>query len=411
MADIPLNRSITLTQLIFYGMGTMVGGGIYALVGKVSGEAGMLAPFSLLMAGIIAMISALSFSELSSRLPLSAGEASYTQAAFNRKWLSTIVGYLVISTGLVSAATLSVATIGFLQDFITTPQAISIIILVCFMGFIAAWGVGESVFLVVIITIIEVGALLYIILLSGDVMNDLPSRAHEFVPSLNLADFSGIFFASFIAFYAYIGFEDMVNMAEEVKDVRRNMPIAIMTCMLLTMILYLLVTTIAILKVDPSELAAANTPFALVLKDAGWISTVGIGIVSLLTGINGALVQIIMAARVAYGLGKTNQAPGLFAKVHPKRQTPIIATVLMTFMVTMLALFFPLVTLAKATSTIILLIFCLVNLSLWKLKGESSEPEGAISWVPRWLPLIGSALCLMAVIIHLLTLLNTVIAF
>lgn len=397
-----LKRSISLTFIIFYGLGTMVGGGIYALVGKVSGISGMLAPFALLMAGIVAMISAFSFSELSARLPYSAGEAVYTQAAFNRKWLSGLVGWMVIATGVVSAATLSVATIGFLQDFVAVPELFAIAALVLVMGAIAAWGVGESVMLVAIITVIEVGALLFIIAISGNSLADLPARWPELIPSWSLADFQMIFFAGFIAFYAFIGFEDMVNMAEEVKDVRRNMPIAIITCMVVTTLIYMLVTLVAILKVPPEQLATANTPFALVVKEHGWVSTVGIGFVSIFTGINGALVQIIMASRVAYGLGKTGQAPPLFSFVHPERQTPLYATALMTAIVLVLALFFPLLTLAKATSTIILIIFALINLALWRIKGMENPPGGDMNLVPRWLPMLGFIFCTVVVVTHLL---------
>lgn len=116
--DIKLKRSITLPFLILYGLGTMVGGGFYALLGKVSGEAGLWTPIALGFSGLLALLNGFSFAELSSRFPVSAGEAAYVKEGFGRQWLSNTVGWLVILTGVVSAATLAVATIGFLQDFI-----------------------------------------------------------------------------------------------------------------------------------------------------------------------------------------------------------------------------------------------------------------------------------------------------
>jgi len=152
-----LQRSISLPMLIFYGVGTMVGGGFYALLGEVAGEAGMAAPFALMLSGLLALISATSFAELSSRYPVSAGEVRYVRMGFGRADLAAVIGVLVILTGIVSAATLAVATIGFLRDLADINETLGIALLVVGMGAVAAWGVGKSVTLVAIITVIEVG--------------------------------------------------------------------------------------------------------------------------------------------------------------------------------------------------------------------------------------------------------------
>lgn len=389
MSTTKLNRSISLPMLILYGLGTMIGGGFYALLGEIAGEAALFTPLAFLLSGLLAFISATSFAELSSRFPFSAGEARYAQEGFASKNFSTLVGWLVILTGIVSSAALAVATVGFLQDFISVPQTVVILFLVLFMGGIAGWGIGKSVAFVGVVSIIEIGALVYIVFVAGDSLSALPSRWQElFIPTSSTV-WLGVFSGAFLGFYAFIGFEDMVNMAEEVKDVRKNLPIAILVSIFLTTVIYIVVSTIAVLTVSPQMLSGSNTPVAEILRGHGAFSMTMLGVVSLLTGINGALVQIIMASRVAYGLSKKDQAPTFLGKINDKTQTPLRATAIITFIVLVLAIFFPLQTLAESTSFIILIIFAIVNLSLWLIKGrENRDTKQKISF-PRWVSLFG----------------------
>lgn len=380
-------------MLIFYGVGTMVGGGFYALLGKVAGEAGYAAPIALAASGGVAMVTAFSFAELSSRFPLSAGAAHYVYEGFRNGPLSGIVGWTVILTGIVSASTLAVATIGFLQDFAAVPPRTSIALLVITMGLVAAWGVGQSVVLVAIITVIEVGALGFVLYVGRHELAAAPADWQSFLPGASADAWVGIFAGAFLAFYAFIGFEDMVNMAEEVKDVRTTLPIAILVSIIVTTVLYIFVSIAAVRMVSPSELAEAGTPVARLVEGHGWYSTTGIGIVSLLTGLNGALVQIIMASRVAYGMAAKGRAPAWFGILHPKTQTPLYGTAAMTVVILLLAIFFPLTALAKATSTIILAIFAIVNLSLWRVKGQADAQNHEGFTVPRWLPFLGFFSC------------------
>jgi APA family basic amino acid/polyamine antiporter len=388
MSEAKLNRSISLPMLILYGLGTMIGGGFYALLGEIAEEAGLFMPLAFLLSGGLAFISATSFAELSSRFPFSAGEARYTQEGFSSKNFSTLVGWLVIVTGIVSAATITVATAGFIQDFISVPQTLAILFLVLGMGIIAGVGIGKSVAFVAIISVIQIGALVYIVFVAGDSLQALPSRWTElFIPTSSTV-WLGVFSGAFLGFYAFIGFEDMVNMAEEVKDVRKNLPIAILVCIVLTTLLYTVVSSIAVLTVSPQMLSSSNTPVAEILRGHGDFSMKILGIVSILI-INGALAQIIMASRVIYGLSKKDQAPTFLGNINSKTQTPLRATALITLIVLVLAIFFPLQTLAESTSFIILIIFAIVNLSLWRIKGkENGDGKQKISF-PRWVSLFG----------------------
>tara|TARA_R110001592_G_scaffold84526_1_gene249907 strand:- start:7144 stop:8361 length:1218 start_codon:yes stop_codon:yes gene_type:complete len=388
MSETILNRSISLPMLILYGLGTMIGGGFYALLGEIAEEAGLFMPLAFLLSGGLAFISATSFAELSSRFPFSAGEARYTQEGFSSKNFSTLVGWLVILTGIVSAATITVATAGFIQDFISVSQTLTVLFLVLGMGIIAGWGIGKSVAFVVVISVIQIAALVYIVFVAGDSLQALPSRWTElFIPTSSTV-WLGVFSGAFLGFYAFIGFEDMVNMAEEVKDVRKNLPIAILVSIVLTTLIYIVVSTIAVLTVSPQMLSSSNTPVAEILRGHGDFSMKILGIVSILI-INGALAQIIMASRVIYGLSTKDQAPTFLGKINAKTQTPLRATALITGIVLVLATFFPLQTLAESTSFIILIIFAIVNLSLWRIKGrENLDSKQRISF-PRWVSLFG----------------------
>ena len=144
----------------------------------------------------------------------------------------------------------------------------------------------------------------------------------------------------------------------------------------------------------PAELAAASTPVARIVGDQGWYAMAGIGIVSLLAGVNGALVQIIMAARVAYGMATRDWAPAWFGRIHPTTRTPLVGTAILTVVIAGLALFFPVTTLARATSTIMLINFALVNLALWRIKATEPDPPSEGPRLPRWLPLVAASSCL-----------------
>ncbi len=182
-------------MITFYGLGTIIGGGFYALTGKVAGEAGMLAPLAFLAAAGIALLSAFSFAELSARFPVSAGEAYYVGQAFGRKWLSATVGWMVIATGVVSAATLASAFAIFVQRFAHAPDWLVSGGMVLLMGLIAAWGINESAILALVVTVIEIGGLLLVLAVAGGSLSDVPDRWRQLTPGTSLDDWTGVFLA------------------------------------------------------------------------------------------------------------------------------------------------------------------------------------------------------------------------
>jgi amino acid transporter len=401
----PLKRSIGLTGMVFYGVGTMIGGGFYALLGKIVGQAGVFTPLSLLLAGALALVSAFSFAELSRRYPVSAGEVQYVEAAFRQPHLSQLVGILVILTGVVSSATLCAATGGFLLDLTGPggglPVSGLIALTAVILTAIAAWGVSQSVFVVGVITLIEAGTLLLIIVLSDNLPGLLADSLHDLVAQRELLQGDVIVAAAFLAFYAFVGFEDMVNMAEETRDAQRTMPRAIFIAITITVLLYLGVALVAIGLEDRQALAEANTPLALLLPETGF-SAIAIGVISILAGLNGALVQLVMAARVLYGMARKNLAPRFLAGVDARTRTPLRATLLVGAVILGLATSFTLTGLAVATSFIILAVFSLVNASLAALRWRERKAF-AVAEVP-WLPLIATLSCLGMLLMRLATL-------
>ena len=384
----PLKRSLSLPLLTFYGLGTILGAGIYVLVGKVAGYAGPYVPVAFLMAALLALFTALSYAELAARYPRSGGAAVYVQAGFHRQWLSLFVGFLMILTGMVSAATLVNGFVAYLHVFMEVPAWLVITALVFGMGMLAAWGIAESVAAAALITVIELGGLIFILLVTGNHLADHPVHFPEFVPPADLHIWSGIILGAFLAFYAFIGFEDMVTVAEETKEPTRNVPLAILLALGVATLLYVLVALAASLALPADELARTEAPFALLYTQATGKTPTVISIISLFAVVNGALIQIIMASRILYGMSREGWLHKRLGRVHPVRRTPLLATALVTLGVLVLALWLPLVTLAKATSFITLVAFSLINLALLRIKRRDPRPSG-LHIYPVWIPWAG----------------------
>lgn len=386
-----LKRSLSLPLLTFYGLGTILGAGIYVLVGKVAVQAGMYVPLAFLIAAILTVFTALSYAELAVRYPKSGGAAVYVQAGFQRPWLAIFVGFLIILTGVISAATLVNGFVGYLHVFLNAPSWLVITLLVLAMGILAAWGIAESVKVAAAITLIELAGLIFILVVSSDRFAELPARWLELIPPIEIQVWEGIFLGAFLAFYAFIGFEDMVNVAEETQNPERNLPRAILLALAAAAALYLLVAMAAVLSLEVEVLASSVAPLALLYTQSTGHTAALISLISLFAVVNGALIQIIMASRLLYGMSREGWLHPALSTIHPVRRTPLLATVLATLTVLILALWLPLVTLAKATSFVMLIAFSLINWSLIRIKHR--EPRGGKFITPAWVPWAGLLTC------------------
>ncbi len=386
-----LKRSLSLPLLIFYGVGTMLGLGIYIFVGQIIDEAGMLTPLSFVVAGVVALFSGLSFGELAGRIPKSAGEMNFVHRAFNLKGLSALVGWLIVLSGMVSTATAMNGYVGYVHVFVQLPEWVIIIGVMLILGTIAAWGITESAVTMMMITILDISALLFIVYLTGDLYATLPKHVDEMIPSFNWSDWGALFSAAFLAFYTFIGFEDMVNVSEETKNPGQAMPRGIWIALVIVGIIYLLVSTVAVLA--PVPLAGSKAPIAALLESQAPQFAKMVSIVPLITIINGVLAQIVMGSRVLYGMGEKTMAPGIFYRVNPKTRTPIWSTIFMAAVIIVLALSFSLSSLGKASVYILIIVFILCNLSLVLIKKRDPHPDGVRTY-PMWVPAIGTLLSL-----------------
>jgi len=368
-----LKRTLGLPILILYGLGTVLGAGIYVLIGEVAGRTGGYAPLSFLIASVLSALTAFGFAELSGRFPKSAGEAVYVQEGFGRKDLSLVVGLMVAFAGIVSSAAIANGFSGYLHTFIAVPDLWAIMGLIAVLTGLACWGIAESVTAAAVLTVIEAGALVLIIVLGAP--EAIMSFGEPVVPVNGSITGIAVLSGAVLAFYAFIGFEDMVNVAEEVRDAPRTMGRAITWVVIVSTLVYVSIAFVAVRVVPPAELAASNAPMTLLFERLTNLPPQVMSLIAMLAVVNGALIQIIMAARVLYGLAQQGTLPAFLGKVHPATRTPIIGTMIVGSIVLVVALTLPLVTLAEVTSALILVVFTLVNLALVAVKLQGPAPE------------------------------------
>ncbi|MBC8493992.1 MAG: amino acid permease [Candidatus Thioglobus sp.] len=386
----PLKRTLTLPLLVLYGLGNILGAGIYVLIGKVSGVAGLLTPLSFFVASLLVVTTAFTYSELSSRYPVSAGEAVYLFKAFGNKYSALIIGLMITTTGVLSASTITVGFVGYLQIFIDINKYLAIIPILLLLSALAIWGIKQSIQAAALLTLIEISGLLIIIWFGRDYLPNIDTQIYINAFAFNdAALWVGVFAGAFLAFYAFIGFEDMVNVAEEVKNPEKNMPRAILLSLAIATIIYTLVSLIAVNTIAPQTLAEHDAPLALIYQQLSGFSPNLIAGIGMLAIINGALIQIIMASRVLYGMSRQHWLPEALSRVNTTTGTPIYATILTTVIIAILALWLPIVTLAELTSLFILIIFSLMHLALISIKTNKQSVSSNVRQYHITIPIVG----------------------
>ncbi len=386
-----LRRSLSLPLLVLYGLGTTVGAGIYALTGKIAGLAGAWAPLSFALSCVLAGFTALSFGELASRYPRSAGVAVYLEAGFGRRWLAQFGGLLVCLSAATSSGTLSLAAVGYLGDLVPIASGGALVVLILSLGAIASWGIRESVTVAAVLTVAEVAGVIAVTA-AGAIF--LGAGHGPAPPPLTLSPrvWVGVLSGAVLGFYAFLGFEDMVHVAEEVKQARRTVPRAIVITLAATAALYLSLAAVAVLSVSPATLAASGAPLTLIYETAGGPFPQTIGIIALLGMVNGILIQLIMGSRILYGLAAEGAAPPFLGRVHPRTQTPLLATAVIVGAVLGFVFLLPLESLARGTSWLTLVLFAAINTALFRIKGRA-DPQPPPVVVGRWVPFTGALLC------------------
>jgi APA family basic amino acid/polyamine antiporter len=394
-----LDRSLSLPLVTLYGLGNIVGAGIYVLIGKVAGFAGSSTTLAFILAMVTAGVTALSYMELSGRYPVSASVSMYLHRAFGRRRLSTAVGLAMAAGGIASAAALAQGFAGYLNSFVAVPPFAASVGLLVALGAIAVKGIGESATTAAVLTGLEVLGLLLVIWFGRKAFGQVDvGRLLSVDPAVGIG---GVAAGAFLAFYAFIGFEDMVNVAEETRNPSRTMPLAILFALLGSTVLYLLVVVVATTLVSPADLAASPAPLTLVFERSGASHVVLLSLIGMIAAMNGVIVQLIMASRILYGLASEGWIHSRFATVHGTFKTPVLATLAVIAAMIIATAVLPLVSLAQLTSLLVLTIFTLVNASLIVIKRRGEAHRGYIV-VPRVIPYLGVALCVGTVVVQLL---------
>lgn len=389
-----LKRTLTLPFVVFYGLGVTVGAGIYVLIGEVIARAGQFAPISFLIAGLVMVFPAAAFAELTGRLPYAAAEAHFVEAGFHSKRLFLIVGLAVAAVGIISSAAIAHGAVGYLSQLIDIPATYLLVAVILTTGLVSGFGIRESIAVAGLLTLIEVGGLMAIVGGAAFSDADLSGQARDMMPrSLSPELWAGIAASSLLAFFAFIGFEDIDSIAEETINPQKTLARGIFITLILSLLIYVMVVVAALATVPISEISGTRAPLALVFSKTTGFSPLTITLIAIIATVNGIIVQIIMAARVIYGLANRGSLPDVLARVDGKTHTPVVATGVATVIVLALALAFPITRLAEWTSAITLIIFIVVCAALIQIKKSGASAPAGTFIAPVWVPYCGIIAC------------------
>ena len=419
-----LKRRVSLFGVTVYGVGNVLGAGIYALIGEVVGITGNLSWLAFVLASITGALTGLSYAELSAMYSKSAAEFVYTEEAFKIRILSFLLGWVIIFSGILSAATVALGFANYLAALFEVPSIILTVIfaalLIVILSLVNFIGIKASTWTNILFTFIEAAGLILIIIIG------IPHFGSVNYLELPIGgSFTVIFPAVALIFFAYIGFEDIANIAEEVKNPAKNLPKAIIYSIIITTVLYCL-TAISVVSILPySEIADSPAPLNSVTTAVlGPIGGIIMSFIALFATANTVLIMMIVTSRMMYGMARDKALPEGLSKVSPKYRTPALA-VLITMILTMIPLFFGDISIvANATVFGVLITFFMVNLSLIALRRKKPDLERPFKLKPNigWMPIIallGCIVCfgllftfnLLTVIIQLIIVLCGVVVF
>ncbi|HEY5792587.1 MAG TPA: amino acid permease [Chthoniobacterales bacterium] len=390
-----LARHIGLAALVIYGIGDMVGAGIYGTIGVAAGVMGNAVWLAFVLAMLAAMLTGLSYASLASRYPRAAGAAYVTQRAFGFRFLSYLVGLAVAASGLTSMAAGSRVFAANFQPLIgAVPLWCIFLVFIAVLTVINLRGIRECVAVNIVCTLVEVGGLLFVIAVGLPYLGSV--NYLETPPAAGGLSLPLIMGGAVLTFYAFVGFEDLLNLAEEVKNPRKTMPWGIILAVGTVTVVYVLVSIVAVSVVPYARLAdpANGAPLAqLTSRAAPWLPPGVFTFITLFAVANTALMNFIMGSRLVYGMSRQGLMPAVLGKVHPTRHTPHVAILVLAGIVALLAFAGDIKDLASATSILLLLVFGLMNGSLIVLRRRKGEEPGGFE-IPVFVPVLGALVCL-----------------
>jgi amino acid transporter len=399
-----LARTMGLGALVAYGVGDMIGSGVYGTMGKAAGTMGNAVWLAFLVSMVAALLTGLSYANIASRYPRAGGAAYVTQRAYRVAFLAYVVGLTTTASGLTSMATQgNVFAETIVGKDAGLAGAVLILVFLLALAAVNLWGIRESMWLNLVCTTVEVGGLVFIIAVGARFWGGV-----DYLEVPPVADATGnlvpgrlsgglLMSGAVLAFFAFIGFEDLLNVSEEVKDPQRTVPRGLVLSLLVATVLYIAVAITAVSVVPYAELANGDkgAPFAQITNRASpWLSPKVFTGITLFAVTNTAMANYIMGSRLLYGMARQGLVPRPLAAVNRSRRTPHVAILAMLAVVAVLAFAGGGVKqLATATSLLLLAVFTVVNVALIVLKRRPGEARGAFE-VPSVVPALGTLMCL-----------------
>ena len=363
-----LRRDLGLAEVVVYGVGLILGAGIYAILGEATAVAGESVPLAFLAAAVVASFTGLSYAELASRFPRGEGDYVYVRETFGKR-PAEVVAFLRVFVGSVSAAAVALAFAGYLSSFVDLSPVLAAVALVAVASAVNFWGIDVSAKLNLVFTAAEVGGLALVIWLGLGSWGSVAVLDAPFGPG-------GVLEATFLVFFAYLGFGSIVNVAEETEDPTRTVPRAIVLSVGITTVLYVLVAVSAVGVADWRALGESASPLALVAEAGGGPAAASIvGAIALTSTANTVLILLVSSSRLVYGVSKSEYRsfPTLFSRIHVRRGTPYLAVALVGGLTVPFVLLGDLGQVAALANGSLLVVFVAVNAALLKLRFDRPE--------------------------------------
>jgi amino acid transporter len=400
-----LERRLGFISLTVYGLGNMLGAGIYGTIGVAAKELGNALWLAFAASVVAAGLTGLSYACLGSRYPRAAGAAYITERAFGSRFLTYVIGLTIMCSGLTSMATAShvfgshfLSAVGLSLSASGAEWAVRGVVLpfLLAIAFVNFWGIRESALLNAVCTLVESAGLVFIVVIGL-----------RFVGSVDYLDATAaknpggevtvplVLGGAVLAFFSFIGFEDLLNISEEVKNPERTLPLALVSALALATVIYMAVSIVAVSVVPARDLAGATKPalYLVAERAAPWMNARWFAVIAMFAVANTALLNYIMGSRLLYGMARQRLLPQILGKIHPRRHTPHVAILALLGIVLLLVLVGSISALAQATSLLLLASFTVVNVALIVLKLRPEEPRGRFE-VPVVVPGLGALVCL-----------------
>ena len=355
-----LKRHMGLFHLTMYGVGLILGAGIYVLIGEATSFAGNSVWISFLLGIIVALFAGLSYAELTALFPKAAAEYTFVKHAFKNNFLAFIIGWLTAITSMITVATVSLGFGGYFAQFIDLPITLSAILLIGILSIVNFVGIKESAWANTIFAIITAGGLILIIFLG---MTFEPTEPIDYFDAPN--GITGIILAFVLIFFAFIGFEDMANVAEEVKRPKKTLPRAIILSVVITGVIYILVSLSVVRVINWEELGLSAAPLATVAERAlGPEGGVVLSAIALFATASTVLITLVAGSRILYGMANNKSLPLSLGKIHSKTKTPWIAVIGILITAVAFAFIGDIVIVANITVFAVVITFAMINLSV-----------------------------------------------